>query len=227
MNLFRFLAGIAALTLFSTIAGAAEPPRFNGMLAAHNAVRTPLGLPPLSWSPVAAAQAQGWADMLAAQGCAARYNPDPVRRQQYGENVLRAYAAEPYDGTLRQPAEVVARWAAEGAQYDHVAHRCKTTQGTQCGQYLQLIWETTEVVGCGFARCPASEVWVCNYTPRGGQADRKPYGNAEPLPTPVPVPAPVAQSCESAGDFDFEAALDAALADSPPVPEAPAGATTP
>ncbi len=189
----------------------AEPPRFAGMVAAHNTVRAPLGLPPLAWSDEAARQAQGWADQLSAQGCPARYNPDPARRERYGENILRAYARAPYEGLLRQPSDVVSRWAEEGRHYDHRHHRCLLDGGTQCGQYLQLIWETTEVVGCGVARCPTSEVWVCNYTPRGGQEGLLPYGNPGPTPTPAPLASPGAQGCESAGDFDFEAALDAAL----------------
>lgn len=174
-----------------------EPAAFAGILAAHNQPRVALGLRPLRWSDEAAAVAQGWANTLATQSCRASYNPDPVRRERYGENVLRAYRSEPYQGWQRTPAEVVSRWEAEGRNYDHATHRCLDQGGTQCGQYLQMIWEETEVVGCGRARCEAAEVWVCNYTPRGLQEGLKPYG--KPAPTPEPQVEVSALECRAVG----------------------------
>jgi hypothetical protein len=183
-----FLALLCGLLLLSGVAqaqpGDAEPADFAGMLQVHNDVRSRLQLPPLRWSREAARQAQGWADQLARENCALRYNPDERRRELYGENLMRAHGAEPYGGWKRTAAQVAQRWAEEGAQYDHASHTCRTQGGTQCGQYLQMIWDATEVVGCGRARCPASEVWVCNYTPRGGQEGLKPYGNPPPAPAP-------------------------------------------
>lgn len=142
------------------------PARFIGMVEAHNELREPLGLPPLRWSAVAAEQAQGWADTLASRDCPARYNPDPERRLRYSENVLRAYAAGPYEGALRRPAAVVNRWASDGQDYDFETGECHNTGGTQCGQYLAIIGEASLGLGCGYARCSSSEVWVCNYFPR-------------------------------------------------------------
>lgn len=144
------------------------PARFTGMVEAHNQLREPLGLPPLRWSTTAAGLAQGWADTLAERGCPARYNPDPERRWHYGENVLRAFADTPYDGALRQPEAVVARWAADGQDYDLEAGVCHVSDGTRCGQYLAIIGAASQGIGCGFARCPSAEVWVCNYFPRSG-----------------------------------------------------------
>lgn len=166
-----------------------EPAAFAGMLDAHNALRSEVGVPPLRWSEIAAGQAQVWARQLAAEGCPLRYNPDPHRRELYGENILKAWAQQPYDGYRRSPTEVVQRWSEEASYYDHATHTCKAPAGRQCGQYLQMIWETTEVMGCAQARCPTAEVWVCNYTPRGGQENLKPYGNPPPEPPPVVVEA--------------------------------------
>lgn len=146
----------------------AEPAFFRGMVEAHNALRLPLGLPAMSWSTLAARQAQGWANQLAAQGCPARYNPDPLRRERYGENVLRAFAPTEYQGVLRTPEQVVARWAADGRDYDPATQTCRNPGGTRCGQYLAIIDPGAEALGCGYARCPDAEVWVCNYAPRGG-----------------------------------------------------------
>ncbi|MDM4768870.1 CAP domain-containing protein [Solimonas sp. SE-A11] len=161
-----------------------EPPGFEGMLGAHNGIRGAVNQPPLRWSAQAAAQAQSWADQLARENCAARYNPDMTRREKYGENVFRATAGQPYQGYRRTPAQVVSRWNEEGRDYDHNLHQCRNQGGTQCGQYLQMIWGATEEVGCGRARCETAEVWVCNYTPRGLQDGVKPYGNP-PAPPAV------------------------------------------
>jgi len=169
--------------LSTSLHAAGEPPGFEGLLDVHNQTRRTVGVPPLRWSPAGAAQAQVWAEQLARENCVARYNPDENRRQNWGENILRVEAANPYSGFRRSASEVAARWAEEVRDYDHVAHVCRRNTGTQCGQYLQMIWETTEEVGCGRARCERGEVWVCNYTPRGLQEELKPYGN----PTLPPV----------------------------------------
>lgn len=163
----------------------AEPAEFAGMVAAHNALRARVGTPALAWSANAAQQAQSWAEQLAREDCALRYNPDPARRERYGENILKGYSAEPYDGYKRSPASVVERWTSEGLYYDHQAQLCSPPQGRQCGQYLQMIWETTQVLGCGRARCARGEIWVCDYTPRGGQEGMKPYGNPPPVSEPL------------------------------------------
>lgn len=153
------------------------PATFVGMVEAHNRLRSPLGLPPLRWSPAAAEQAQSWADSLASRGCPARYNPDPERRRRYGENVLRAFAAAPYEGLLRDPASVVARWAADGQDIDPDTGECHNPSGTRCGQYLAIVGPATLGIGCGVARCPSAEVWVCNYYPRSTQTAA---GNVRP-----------------------------------------------
>ncbi|HEY0973894.1 MAG TPA: CAP domain-containing protein [Solimonas sp.] len=194
------------LLLLALVAPAAfantQPADYAGMLEGHNALRVALKLPPLRWSTTAAQQAQSWADRLAAEGCALRYNPDDRRRELYGENILKAWSQQPYQGWRRTPADVVQRWQEEARYYDHATHTCRAPAGKQCGQYLQMIWETTEVMGCGRARCSTSEVWVCNYTPRGNQEDLKPYGNPPP-PPPAPEVAVGALECRiqvGAGD---------------------------
>lgn len=178
---------LAALLAPLAASASSQPSQYAGMLESHNSLRAALNLAPLRWSDTAARQAQSWADTLAAQGCPLRYNPDERRRELYGENILKAWAQQPYEGWRRSVPEVVQRWQEEGRYYDHGSHTCRAPAGKQCGQYLQMIWETTEVMGCGRARCETSEVWVCNYTPRGGQEGLKPYGNPPPAPPEVTV----------------------------------------
>ncbi|HUP91766.1 MAG TPA: CAP domain-containing protein [Solimonas sp.] len=180
----------AAIGLVACLAASAQPPAqapapvpdfepadFAGMVNAHNSLRGRVGVPGLAWSNPLAAQAQGWANQLAAEGCRAlRYDPDPVRRDTVGQNIMNSWTSKPYAGFRKAPTGIVDRWAEDGRFYDLRSNSCAAPPGRQCGQYTQLVWEQTRALGCGRARCDNAEVWVCNYTPRGNLPGRRPYG---------------------------------------------------
>ena len=191
----RTLALLLTSLLALPVQADPEPATFSGMLETHNAARRSVGVPPLTWSNRLAAEAQQWADQLSRENCQLRYDPDPKRRETTGQNLFRAFGSTPYSGTKRTPAEAAARWVREGQQYDHGTHRCKPGLGSQCGAYLQVIWETTTELGCGLSRCDAAEVWVCHYAPRGGQEDLKPYGNPPAVQQSVVSTPPPVQEC--------------------------------
>jgi len=130
------------------------------MLAAHNAVRARLGVPPLKWSASLSAQAQDWANRLLA-GIRFAHRPDHV----YGENLFEI------EGASASPERVVEAWASESRDYEYAANRCRKV----CGHYTQLVWSTTKQVGCAVARNSRREVWVCNYDPPGNYVGRRPY----------------------------------------------------
>ncbi|MBT3220365.1 MAG: hypothetical protein HN348_14865 [Proteobacteria bacterium] len=45
-----------------------------------------------------------------------------------------------------------------------------------CGHYTQLVWSSTERVGCAFDNCAdGSEIWMCTYDPPGNVVGEKPY----------------------------------------------------
>ena len=132
------------------------------MLAAHNQVRAGVRLPPLVWSPELAAVAQQWANELLAGGRSA-HRP----KHQYGENLFEIR------GGRSSPTEVVASWAAEARDYDLARNTCRAR--AQCGHYTQIVWRNTKEVGCGAARLPGREVWVCNYSPPGNWIGERPY----------------------------------------------------
>lgn len=185
-----------------------EPAEFAGMVEAHNVWRRIVKVPELRWSDANAVQAQGWANQLASEGCAMRYNPDPLRKERFGENIMKAWGGEPYQGYRRQPQQVVDRWGEEGRYYDLATDTCNAPPGRICGHYTQLTWDETTHVGCGRARCEKSEVWVCNYTPRGNKADTRPYGNA-PKQSVLPPEEPAPLACYAVGhepSFDRPAA---------------------
>lgn len=152
-----------------------EPSGMKGIVEAHNFWRRKMDVGELAWSGTAAEVAQSWAEQLATEACEMRHNPDPARRKAFGENIYRYWSSRAYDGFRRDPRTVVDRWGAEGQWYDDETHTCDAPEGATCGHYTQLVWQYSTHVGCGRARCEKSEVWVCNYFPRGNYEGVDPY----------------------------------------------------
>ena len=138
------------------------------MVRAHNAWRRRVGALPLHWAADLAARAQSRAAVLAARGCIIRHGPLPA---DVGENLFHAsslrYEAGRADEVFVVSAtQVVDAWSAELADYDPVDDTCAPNR--QCGHYTQIVWPTTEDVGCGMSICPSlGQIWVCNYRPKG------------------------------------------------------------
>ena len=129
------------------------------MLDAHNDVRCRVGIPPLQWSGDLAAYSQKWANSLIADDRTAHNSNSP-----YGENIIAT-------GLGSTPASVVAEWASESRNYTYITNSCKG----DCGHYTQLIWRSTQKVGCATAHNNQREVWVCSYDPAGNFRGEWPY----------------------------------------------------
>ena len=144
--------------------GDGEPAGMEGMVAAHNAVRATVGVPELVWDDALAAIAEEWATGLANSGCVMEHDYS----SPYGENLYWST----FESTVQQ---VVDAWASEEADYDYATNSC--APGAQCGHYTQLVWSTTERVGCARVVCPGSggEIWMCDYDPAGNWVGEKPY----------------------------------------------------
>ena len=132
------------------------------ILAAHNQVRSRVGVPPLTWSSELASVARQWANQLLSTGKFA-HRPKP----QYGENLFEIV------GARATPARVVADWAAEAEDYDAGRNACRP--GSRCGHYTQLVARRTNQVGCAVAHGKTREVWVCNYNPPGNVVGERPF----------------------------------------------------
>ncbi|HMO78438.1 MAG TPA: CAP domain-containing protein [Candidatus Paceibacterota bacterium] len=146
----------------------------SAMLAAHNAVRTGVGIAPLTYSPSLAQSAQDWSDKLQANNCDLKHD----NNTPYGENLYwesRSGSIKP--GLGATPAAVVNDWASEVAHYNYNQNNC--VPGKVCGHYTQIVWAETTEVGCGVSQCrqgnTQSEVWVCRYNPPGNFIGEKPY----------------------------------------------------
>lgn len=145
-----------------------EPGRLAGITRLHNAVRAGVGVPPLAWDATIATTAAAWAEQ-----CSWMHSRAPG----LGENL--AAFAPPQSGSAQK---TVGGWADEVADYDYAANTCAS--GKQCGHYTQVVWSTSQRLGCAVNVCSTGspfpsfsnwEIWVCNYSPAGNIVGRKPY----------------------------------------------------
>ncbi len=150
-----------------------EPPGLSGITALHNQVRAMVGVAPLTWDPDLAAVAQAWADQCVdVEIPIGLIDHNAGRSDNYpgyvGENVYGS-------GGTATPSGAVSLWAAEEANYDYASNTC--AQGKVCGHYTQLVWSTTQRLGCGLSSCPGltyGSTIVCDYSP-GGNNGSRPY----------------------------------------------------
>ncbi len=145
------------------------------VVAAHNAWRDRVHVPPLRWAPDLARDAEAWAAALARRGCRLQH---PDTAADIGQNLYYASALRSPGGRRTAqavtPAAVVGAWASEVRAYSYARNACAF--GTTCGHYTQVVWRTTEEVGCGAALCQdLGQVWVCNYRPAGNIRGQRPY----------------------------------------------------
>ena len=141
----------------------AEPQAFaREMLAAHNAVRRKMGVPPLLWSGQLAERARDWAATLASTG-ASKMQGIP------GQNI--GYAVPP--GSAKGP-DIVREWAAESTNYDYQKNACVDSK-LRCHHYTQIVWRASKYVGCAALRDASREIFVCDYDPPGNDVAERPY----------------------------------------------------
>lgn len=145
------------ITLISSSAAHAEagPHSIAEILEAHNAYRTPLGLPPLHWSRALEARAQTWAEHLAEIG--------QLQHNSTGQNLAMATEGS------QSLADLVNLWGNERADYTPGTFPNVSTTGAwqDVGHYSQIIWRDTRAVGCGFAEGNGDDILVCDYDPPG------------------------------------------------------------
>ncbi len=115
--------------------------------------------------------AQNYANYLAQTG---KFTHDPNNlNHKYGEN-LYAFSrnAKP---NLKS---IIQRWYNEQQYYNYSSNQCKTSK--ICGHYTQIVWKSTQKVGCASAqyqkgRFKGGYVTVCKYYPYGNIVGKRPY----------------------------------------------------
>jgi uncharacterized protein YkwD len=133
----------------------------NTILQIHNRERTAVGAPPLVWSNTLAADAQEYADHLAAIGKMEHMwqsASDEWSKKAHGANENLAARGPPGPGTL---IPMVESWVAEKQYFDGTLDLYKN------GHYTEMIWKATKELGCGMATGSANDFLVCRYLPSG------------------------------------------------------------
>ena len=131
------------------------------ILAVHNSERAELGLRPLAWSDSLAAEAAGWARILAREG--RLRHADQRQRQSHGENLWMgtagAYRIEEVVGTF-----IDERRYFRPGKFPDIS---RTGRWQDAGHYTQVIWPVTSHVGCAMVADRGMDFFVCRYDPGG------------------------------------------------------------
>jgi hypothetical protein len=139
------------------------------LLAAHNAARASVGVPPLAWNAALAADARVWANELAATG-KFEHSPDEPGKEPQGENL--------WAGTPRafSPEAMVHLWIVEKGDYRPGVFPNNSRSGDveKVGHYTQMIWQSSRQVGCATAVGAREEFLVCRYSQAGNVYGERP-----------------------------------------------------
>lgn len=131
------------------------------VLAAHNVARAEVGQRPLIWDDALGSEAAKYAVQLAATGAFA--HSSPAARRGSGENLWmgtrHAFSIE----------AMMDSWASEKRMFVAGVFPAVNREGDwqEVGHYTQMIWPTTQRVGCALVGTSAFEYLVCRYYPAG------------------------------------------------------------
>ena len=134
------------------------------ILEQHNYWRAYVGIKEkLVWSDEMEDLAADWARNLKQKNCGFEHRPN----NKAGENLFMGTSG------FYGAKDVVDAWASEKEDYNYGRNKCKS--GKVCGHYTQIVWRTTQKVGCAKIECGGNVIWVCNYDPPGNWVGEKPY----------------------------------------------------
>ena len=161
------------LLLVSSCFSQITPLQRDIFLDQHNIVRLAASpqskyMPAMYWSDALQNSAQSWSNR-----CVFAHSGT----QGVGENL---YAFSPqvplsqFDVSL-----AVKAWASEKPYYNYANNTCTGV----CGHYTQLVWSTSDQVGCSLSSCNAIQNWqnrpgmiiVCQYIKQGNWIGQRPY----------------------------------------------------
>ena len=131
------------------------------ILAAHNAERVRAGVPALVWDNALGTAAASYATQMAMTGRFA--HSDRSLRRGTGENLWMgthgAFSVEAMAGA----------WASEKRFFRAGVFPNVSRSGDweDVGHYTQMIWPTTQRVGCALASTPQVDYLVCRYSGAG------------------------------------------------------------
>ncbi|CAG5128025.1 unnamed protein product [Candidula unifasciata] len=132
----------------------------------HNDIRSkavpmPVNMLKMTWDDELAMLAQRFTDTCVynAQNIMTH---DPVRfipgRFYVGQNLAFGYSS--FEAAINA-------WYAEHNTYDPRFGTDTSAINERVGHYTQLVWASSNKVGCGFSQCDRKKYYVCNYAPGG------------------------------------------------------------
>lgn len=137
------------------------------LLAAHNVERAAVRVAPLLWDESLATSARAYAAQLVRTG--ALRHSDRRGRPGQGENLWMGAA-----GGFKLE-RMVGSWASERRVFRPGIFPAVSRTGNwaDVGHYSQMIWPTTQRLGCGLASARGREALVCRYYPAGNVDGRR------------------------------------------------------
>jgi hypothetical protein len=150
------------LALGSPTGSVAAPPSFaDRILAAHNAERMRVGVPPLQWDQRLAVSAAAYGPTLAALG-RLKHSPK-AQRPGERENLWMGQHG------WFSPEQMVGGWIEERRLYRPGIFPNVSSTGDwyDVGHYTQVIWRTTTRVGCALQQTRTNDYLICRYSPPG------------------------------------------------------------
>ena len=134
----------------------------SAMMAGHNEARRQYGVAPLVWDEALARDAQVYAVQLA-QTYKFEHDPQRGRNPKQGENLWMGTR------TAYSYGEMIGQLVDERRHYrpGRFPDISKTGDWSQVGHYTQIIWPTSQRVGCATATNKTRDYLVCRYSPAG------------------------------------------------------------
>uniref|UniRef100_A0A8C0WGI6 LCCL domain-containing protein n=1 Tax=Castor canadensis TaxID=51338 RepID=A0A8C0WGI6_CASCN len=159
------------------------------ILLLHNRMRGQVSPPAsnmeyMTWDEELERSATAWA-----QECLWEHGPSSLL-VSIGQNLAVHW------GRYRSPGFHVQSWYDEVTDYTYpYPHECnpwcpERCSGAMCTHYTQIVWATTNKIGCAVNTCQRINVWgdvwenavylVCNYSPKGNWIGEAPYKTGRP-----------------------------------------------
>ncbi|MEO5774251.1 MAG: CAP domain-containing protein [Sphingomicrobium sp.] len=156
--------------LVSAQASIAQPwadPLAGRMLLVHNRERAMVGVPPMRWDPELARSAAAYGPALAAAGRLI-HSPRAIRPGQRENLAMIQHGLMP-------PEQLAQTWIAEKRLFVRGVYPNVSRTGSwlDVSHYSQMVWRTTDRLGCAFYVTARWDYLICRYSPPGN-ADGKP-----------------------------------------------------
>lgn len=157
----NLLLASAAFALSTSASAALSPAQFQArILALHNSERAAVRLPPLVWDNGLAVGAAAWAQHMA--NTRVFEHSDRHSRRGIGENIWTGPRG------LYSIDSAVRLWISDKRTFvPGIFPNVGTVGWSAVSHYTQIVWPTTQRVGCGFASNATTDYLVCRYSPAG------------------------------------------------------------